>query len=327
MNEFTASAVPFQEELAGAKLTYKRIAQTVAKAFKSVRLGQVFSYAEIDESAAAITESLLRNADALVSLAQVKGNETYLIDHSVNVAILAAALAGAMGYEGDTMLEVALGGLLHDIGMCWVPEKIFAKQGTLSDAEFSIVKRHPEYGVEIVKNQKAISDRVKKIIGQHHERMNGSGYPVGISGNRVDYFALIAGTVDVYHALTSERPYGRAFTPQQALSAVYHGMDKEFPKAVTEHFVKVIGIYPVGSFVVLASGEKGIVTRINRDGILVPDIVVLFAADGKRLTAPVEVCLAQRIKEPDGKRYKIEKVLNPREDGVTVAEYLNATAA
>lgn len=327
MSEFAASSLPLQEELPKAKLIYKRSLLAVSKALKTVRQGQMFCYGEMDESAMAIVGSLLRNADALVSLAMVKGTGPYLPEHSANVAILGAALAWAMGYESDTILEVALGGLLHDIGMSWVPEKIFAKQGALTEAEFGIVKRHPEYGVEIVKSQKAVAGRVKKIIGQHHERLSGKGYPVGISGNRVDYFALITGAVDVYHALTSDRPYGRAFTPQQALSAIYNAMDKEFPRAIAEHFVKVIGIYPVGSFVVLASGEKGIVTRINRDEFLVPDIVILFSADGRRLHEPVEVCLAKRTREQGGERYKIARVLNPREDGITVEEYLKSAAA
>ncbi len=327
MSEFAASARPLQEELPKAKLIYKRILQAVSKALKTVRQGQMWSYGEMDECASAIVGSLLRNADALVSLSMVKGTDAYLAEHSAGVAILGAALAWAMGYESDTMLDVALGGLLHDIGMGWVPEKIFSKQGALTEAEFSIVKRHPEYGVEIVKSQKAVTGRVKKIIGQHHERLSGKGYPVGISGNRVDYFALITGAVDVFHALASDRPHGKAFTPQQALSTVYNGMETEFPRAIAEHFVKVIGIYPVGSFVVLASGEKGIVTRINRDGILVPDIVVLFSADGRRLPEPVAVRLAERTREQDGERYKIAKVLNPREDGVTVEEYLESAAA
>ena len=243
------------------------------------------------------------------------------------MAILGATLVWAMGYERDTMLEVALGGLLHDIGMSWVPEKIFLNQEKLTEAEFGIVKRHPEYGVEMVKNQKVVTDRVKKIIGQHHERLNGQGYPAGISGNRVDYFALIAGTADVYDALISDRPYRQALTPPQALSTIYNGMDKEFPTAIAEHFMKVIGVYPVGTFVILASGEKGIVTKINRKGFLVPDIVVLFSADGKRLTTPIEVSLAERTMEQNGERYKIARALNPGHDGVTVADFFKAAAA
>jgi putative nucleotidyltransferase with HDIG domain len=327
MSEAPRAPASFPEELARARLTYKRVLQTISKAFRAVRLGQTFSYAEIDQGATAIVESLGRNPDALVSLSLVKGNDKYLIEHSANVAILGAALALAMGYESDTLLEIAFGGLLHDIGMGWVPEKIFSNFGNISEAEFSIVKRHPEYGIEIAKSHATMPDRVKKIIGQHHERLSGRGYPHGLAGNRIDYFALITGAADVYDALTTDRPYGKALTPPQALSTIYSGMEKEFPKAISEHFVKVTGVYPVGTFVVLGSGEKGIVTKINRDGFLIPDIVVLFSADGKRLAQPVEVSLAERTLQENGGRFKISRVLNPQADGVTVADILKAAAA
>ena len=123
------------------------------------------------------------------------------------------------------------------------------------------------------------------------------------------------------------RPFGRGATPQQALAAIYAGIGKEFPKAIAEFFIKVMGFFPIGSFVGLLSGECGLVVKIDREAFLTPEIMVLFSADGRRLTEPVKLPLAEKQKEQGGERFRIAGILNPQEYGVTVVDFVNAAAA
>ena len=211
--------------------------------------------------------------------------------------------------------------------MIWIPENIVNKPDKLSDAEAMVIKRHPEYGLEILKDRKGISNLSRTIVIQHHERLNGKGYPKGLKGDRVHEVGSIAGIVDAYDAMTSNRVHRPALTPQQALAFLYSVSDKEFPKKVTEHFVKLLGVYPVGSFVRLTGGEMGIVIRVRKEKILSPDVLVLFDARGRKLDSPVEYQLSPMIQESRNNRFTIDKSLNPREFGIKIADYTKGMTA
>jgi HD-GYP domain-containing protein (c-di-GMP phosphodiesterase class II) len=232
-----------------------------------------------------------------------------------------------LGYAKDSIVEAGVGAFLHDLGMTWIPENIVNKPDTLTEAEYTVMKRHPAYGIEILRDRKGISDLSKVIIMQHHERLNGKGYPKGLKNTQIHVMGSIAGIADVYDAMTSDRVHRSAFTPQQALAMLYGSIGKEFPLTVTEHFVKLLGVYPVGSFMQLVSGEKGIVIRVRKEKILSPDIIVLFAADGKKLGMPIEYQLSHLERQTGGKRYAIDKSLNPKDFHIKVAEYVKEKIA
>jgi HD-GYP domain-containing protein (c-di-GMP phosphodiesterase class II) len=188
--------------------------------------------------------------------------------------------------------------------------------------EFNIMKRHPEYGIDIVHEKKTISDVSKAVIIQHHERYNGKGYPRGLRGEEIAEIGLISAVVDVYDALTSNRVYREAWTPQKALAVIFQGCDEEYSRTIVERFTKQMGIYPVGSFVRLISGEMGVVTRVDRGNLLAPVVLVLFDASGRRLERPIEYDLSKKKKESNGHLYGVEVSLNPRAYRVEVAEYI-----
>jgi putative nucleotidyltransferase with HDIG domain len=313
--------IPLVEELPRAREIYSRTIETAHNALKAIRLGQVFPMEQIETMVEEILGSIIRNPDALMSLSQIRGYDEYTYEHSVNVAILVCSLGHALNFEKEILMQGGVGGLLHDIGKTWIPEHIVNKPGKLTDPEYMIMKRHPEYGIEIVKERKGISDLARKVIIQHHERINGKGYPHALKSDQIHDMGLIAGVADVYDAMTSHRVYRPAFTPQQSLATIYNGIDQEYPKAISEHFIKLMGVYPVGSFVRLHTGEMGIVTRVNRDEILAPDMLMLFSPDGKRLATPCEYRLSEMGRN-NGKKYSIETSMNPRPYGVDVAEFI-----
>jgi putative nucleotidyltransferase with HDIG domain len=313
--------IPLTEELPKAREVYARTIETARSALKAIRLGQSFPMEQIQTMVEEILGSIIRNPDALMSLSQIRGYDEYTYEHSVNVSILVCSLGHALDFEKEIIMQGGVGGLLHDIGKTWIPEHIVNKPGKLTDLEFTIMKRHPEYGIEIVKERKGILDLSKKVIIQHHERINGKGYPHSLQSDKIHDMGFIAGIADVYDAMTSNRVYRPAFTPQQSLATIYNGINQEFPKDIAEHFIKLMGVYPVGSFVKLRSGEMGIVIRVNRDEILAPDMLILFSADGQKLVTPSEYQLS-KMGVKNGNKYAIEKSVNPRSFGVDVAEYI-----
>lgn len=313
-------------ELRKAEEVHIKTIEAARDVLGSVRLGKRVNTKSIERVAEEIVESILRNPDALVSLAQIKGYDEYTFVHSVNVGILITSLANSIGYRRDLLLDVGVGGLLHDIGKMRVPEHILNKNGTYTQEEFSIMKKHPVHGLNILKESKNISDISKIIIAQHHERFNGKGYPKGVYGKQIHEAALIAAVADVYDAMTTDRVYRAAWLPQRALAMIFKGADTEYSRRIVELFTRHLGIYPVGSFVKLVSGEMGVVVRVDKGQILAPDILVLFSKNGLRLTQPVEYNLVKKQKEAHGELYRIESSLNPKSFNIDISKYVHTSA-
>lgn len=288
----------------------------------AIRAGNPFSVSLLKIAAQDIVESIIRNPDALVSLSQLKGYDEYTYVHSVNVAILISSIANSLGYSDDRLVEIGMGGLLHDIGKMRVPEKILQKPGKLTDTEYSIMKRHPELGIDVIIDKRGISDLSRKVILQHHERYTGLGYPYGLKGERIHEIGLISAVADVYDALTSDRVYKAAWTPQRALALIFKGADKDYSRRIVEHFTKHMGIYPVGSFVRLSTNELGVVIRIDKGKLLAPVVLILFDRNGNRLNEPVKIDLIKEQQESKNKNLKIDMSLNPKAFNIDVGDYI-----
>ena len=318
----------YYTELEKARGIHEQTIVTARRALQAIRSGKEFRPADVRDSSESMVESILRNPDALVSLTQIKGYDEYTYTHSVNVGILVTSLAHEMGYNPEQLIQIGMGGILHDIGKMRVPENILNKPGKLTAAEFAIVKRHPEHGQALVADKKGISDLSRAVIIQHHERFNGKGYPAGLAREEIHEVGLISAVADVYDALTSDRVYKEAWTPQRALALIFQGCDEDYSRTIVERFTRHLGIYPVGSFVRLASGEKGVVVRVDKGKLLYPVVLVLFGADGHRLTTPCEMDLgAHHADTLFCESPRIEVSLNPREFGIVIGDYIGAKAA
>ena len=313
----------YYDEIGAATAVYKETLEHVRTSLKNIRQSKSFDPKDLEDSAQEIVESIARNPDALVSLSQLKGYDEYTYVHSVNVGILTSSLAREMGYSEEDTLQIAIGGLVHDIGKMRVPESILNKPGRFTDWEFAVMKKHPELGLEIVKDQKrSLSNVALSIIAEHHERYNGNGYPKGITGTNIREAGLMGAVADVYDALTTDRVYRAAWLPQKALAFIFKGADEDYSRTIVERFTKYMGIYPVGSFVRLASGEMGVVTRVGRGHLLSPIVLILFDRQGHRKERPDEYDLHEKQKGTDGKSYAIEISLNPKLYRVHVADFV-----
>jgi putative nucleotidyltransferase with HDIG domain len=313
----------YYKELERAHDIQRETLVAAKEALESIRKGGSFSMSKIEEASQNIVESLLRNPDALLSLCQIKGYDEYTYTHSVNVSVLTTSMAYSLNYGKDRLLEICIGGVLHDIGKMRVPESILNKPGKYTEWEFNVMKKHPEYGIDIVKDKKNISDFSKTLIIQHHERINGKGYPRSLRAGQIAEVGLIGAVADVYDALTSNRVYRAAWTPQKALAVIFQGCDEEYSREIVERFTRQMGIYPVGSFVQLVSGEMGVVVRIDKGNLLAPTVLILFDASGRRLEKPAEYDLSIKLKEKNGADYVVAVSLNPRAYGVNVGDYID----
>lgn len=277
---------------------------------------------EFYKTSEGIVSDILKNPDALISITQLKGYDEYTYTHSVNVCILITTLAKSMGYSDDQLLEIGFGGLLHDIGKMCIPEKILNKPGKLTESEFATMKRHSLLGFQLIRDKKEISDLSRKIIVQHHERMDGSGYPFALKGPRIHEISSLASVADVYDALTSDRVYKQGWPPQKALALIFRGRNKDYPERIVDLFTKHVGIYPVGSFVELASGAKAVVVYVDNDHVLNPKIKILIDNDGNMLKHPILIDVHLKKRNGEGDVYAIKTSLDPRPFGINPSDYI-----
>lgn len=314
----------YYKELSRAKEIHRHTLQTARTTLINAKLGKLMPVKQIETTAEQIVESVSRNPDALVSLAQIKGYDEYVYVHSVNVAILITSLAYSMGYKEERLVQAGIGGILHDIGKMGIPENILNKKGKYNSGEYAIMKRHPDIGISMLKGYRNINDFSRTVVIQHHERYNGSGYPRQLTGSMISEIGLIAAVADVYDAVTTDKDYRAAWTPHRALAMIFQGCDMEYSRRIVEFFTKHLGIYPVGSFVKLSTGEKGIVIRVEKGEILAPDVLILYSADGKKLKEPKEYKLLNMQKLENGTQYRIVQSLNPKDFNICVENYVKA---
>ncbi|XKE47464.1 HD-GYP domain-containing protein [Halomonas organivorans] len=205
----------------------------------------------------------------------MKNKNEYTAEHCLNVGILAMLFAKHLGWEMGRIEEVGLAGMLHDVGKMSIPPEILDKPGKLSDAEFETIKQHVLEGYKILSSHATLPDIVLSTSRDHHERINGQGYPYGKKGSDISDEAKLIAIVDTYDAITSERVYSPAQPPTQALKIIYEESGVLFDKHLAVKFIECIGIYPPGSSVQLDTGEIAIVIEQHPKRKLFPKVFIL----------------------------------------------------
>ncbi len=251
---------------------------------------------EIVETVTKIIDELLSNKDILIQLTDVRTSADYMFAHSVNCSILAGVVAAKMGCNRTTLKQLTTGALLHDIGMVAIPEQILNKPGALTLDEIATINKHPLYGFEIFKKSKIYHGLAGTIIAQHHEKYNGQGYPYGLKKDEINPMAQIVGIANIYDALTSDRPYRKAYHPHEAVEMIMAWGNDLFDIEILQSFLAVIAAYPIGYHVMLSSGESGLVVGNNPGFTLHPIVRVLYT--GKDLAphpSPYDVDLSKSL--------------------------------
>lgn len=231
---------------------------------------------EMDAASRNITDDLMSVIDSnnaiVIDVSELRASDEYTFKHSVDVATISMILAKRSGFSSGDIREIGMSGLLHDVGKTKVPLEILNKPGKLNDDEFYIMKQHSVYGYRIIKEHGTYSDAICLGVLQHHEKMNGKGYPIGIAEDKIHPFAKLMGVADVYDALVTDRPYKKAFTQREAVEMVM-SMAGELDMNAMHTFLQSVILYPVGSIVSLSNGEFAEVVKNDRNNSLRPTVV------------------------------------------------------
>lgn len=241
-----------------------------------------------------ILNCLSENQSALNLLATTKIHDNYLYSHSVNVTIYSCQLAIQNGLPLKNIEEIGLGAMLHDLGKLYIPLEILNKSGALTNEEFDIVKKHSEAGFDILRKVYEIPIPVSHCAFQHHERIDGTGYPRGLKDNDIHKYAKILAVADVFDAVTSHRVYRPAMLPHMGLELLYAGNGTQFESKQVELFKGCIAIYPQGLTVKLNDGRTGIVSNYNFNAAGRPQVRIIRDEDNQAVKATYEIDLAAK---------------------------------
>jgi putative nucleotidyltransferase with HDIG domain len=265
----------------------------------------------IDDLAQAVTQ----NRNALMALTALMEYDNYTFTHMVNVSILTMAQARGLGIDGPLLREFGLAALMHDIGKVKTPAEILNKPDKLTDEEFTIMKRHVIDGAEILRTTTDIPPLAPVVAFEHHLRLDGTGYPHGVSRPTLNLATMLCGIADVYDAMRSQRKYQQAFPSERILMVLQRNDGTQFDRHLVRRFVQLMGIYPVGNLVRLNTNEVAVVLRVHAPDPYRPKVRILFSADGSRLDLPVDANLWES--PPDSAHAaSVLGPLNPAEYGI-----------
>lgn len=223
-----------------------------------------------------LIEYVIECGDVNKSLCDIKTYDNYTYVHSLDTGIMTTFLGESLGYKESELIELGKGGILHDIGKTKISSSIINKKGKLTEEEYSEIKKHPKYGNDILAKNMSISEIVLKSVLQHHERIDGSGYPYGLSGNEISKYGKVVGICDVYEAVSNDRIYRKKFTPNDAYELILGGSGTMFDEKIVKKFKETFAIYPLGCCVRLSNGVEGYVVRHNKNFPDRPVIRVIY---------------------------------------------------
>ena len=275
------------DELRQAAAICNRGKALVTSMFREARLGKALDAESCLPLVEEISASVLRNPGAMVSLARLKTQDDYTYMHSVAVCALMVALARESGLNSDECRAAGLAGLMHDLGKAQMPLEVLNKPGKLTEDEYAIMRTHPERGHAMLLEGGTSSEAVLDVCLHHHERVDGTGYPHGLSGEAISLVARMGSICDVYDAITSNRPYKKGWDPAESIArmASWKG---HFDRALFANFVKSLGIYPIGSLVRMESGRLAVVIEQNPAALTTPKVKVFFSTKSN-MPVPVQV--------------------------------------
>ena len=291
------SPATMEKELARAKLICGRAKTAVMTMFSDARMGRSMNTEDVDLLVQEISTSVMRHPHALISLSRLKTSDEYTYMHSVAVCALMVALARQMKLDEERVREAGVAGLMHDVGKMMIPPAILNKPDRLTFEEYEAMKYHPQAGLKILQGSQQVTQAVMDVCLHHHEKVDGSGYPYGLKGEEISVFARMGAICDVYDAVTSDRPYKKGWDAARSIRemASWKG---HFDEKIFQHFVKTVGIYPVGALVRLKSERLGVVIEQGEKSLLHPKVKVFLSTRTKIAFQPEIVNLADPT-EPD----------------------------
>lgn len=313
--------VSVEEEIAHV---YPQFAETEAdtrEVFDKIAQGANVDLVHVSASLDRMLQSIERNPDALLWLSRLRQTDDYAYNKALYVSINMMAFGHFLSLPRLQVKELGLAGLFQDIGKIHIPADILQKPGELDEAEFMLVKQHVQASLDTLQENTDISANVMQIVAEHHERFDGSGYPNHVQGSSISLLGQIAGLLDTYCAMTTNKPYAKGMFSHEVLEALYASRNRKFSESLVDQLIQFFGIYPVSSLVELNSGEVAVVIQQNQIRRLQPKVMLLLDYNKKRIHSPMTIDLIHAPLAPSGQPYQIVRGLPPDSFGLNTSDY------
>lgn len=283
-----ADTRPAEAELPRARQAMSVCEKALETAIRDARAGRAIGLAGIDVAVDRLVASVVANPDALAWVVRLREETPQTYHQPVKVAMHMVAIGRRLGLPIELLKQLGLIGLLADLGKAKLPRALLEKPGQLEPAEYSVAKGHVQLGLIVLSRGVQLPEPVITGIAQHHERLDGSGYPRGLRSSEIGLHGRIAAIADTFTALSAPRAYANPMSSQDALMGLYQWSGSLYDRFLVEQFVRAIGVFPVGSLVELSTGEVGIVLSLDRSDRLEPRLLLLTRPDKRPLADPVQ---------------------------------------
>lgn len=309
--------VPLEEEIVIAQRIHSQAQGLVGDFMNNVKLGGAIDIAPIHKLADELQHSVFRNANALSCLGRIREKDNYLLEHSVNLSVLMSLFGSYRKLAADILHQTIVGALLHDLGKILTPDEILHKPGRLTAEEFEVMKLHARHSRDILASTEGIGEIAVITAAQHHEKLDGSGYPEGLKGEEITEYGRMVAITDVYDAITSDRVYHKGMTPTQGLKKLLEWSGDHLDPTLVKQFIRCIGLYPVGSLVLLESGRLGVVVETNDADQRLPVVRVMYHT---RFRLPITVETID-LSRP-GNQDRIVRAVDPEDYKLDIRKFL-----
>lgn len=311
-----------EEEYDGAKEFHVLAQHTVQKMFEDIRLGGQIDAGKVKTAVNRTVESILRNPDASIWLTRLRAKDAHTAQHSLNVTALSIVLGRSLGMTTHEMENLGVCAMLHDIGKTSLPNELINKPEKLNNEEWVQMKKHARFGRDILVSTQSVYSGAADVAYSHHERIDGKGYPRGLTDDQIPLYAQIVAITETYDTITTKQIYREARSPSEALHILYNERGKQFDDDLVIKFIDSIGIFPPGSIVEMTNGEVGIVLS-NTNEKLKPRVIMLL--DRNKDAGPQRVVDLSQM-QPDAKNepYQIKTTLRDGEYGLIVEDFQRA---
>lgn len=309
--------VELPDELITAQQIHTQAQGLVDSFMQNIKVGAAIDVAPIHQLADELQNSVLRNANALSCLGRIREKDNYLLEHSVNLSVLMSLFGNHRGLSGDILHQTIVGALLHDIGKILVPDEVLHKPGRLTTEEFQTMKLHARYSRDILASTEGIGEIALITAAQHHEKLDGTGYPEGLKGDEITEYGRMVAITDVYDAITADRVYHKGLTPTQGLKKLLEWSGDHLDPLLVKDFIRCIGLYPVGALVLLESGRLGVVIETNEHDQRLPVLRVMYHT---RFRMPIRV---ERLDlSRPGAQDRIVRAVDPADYKIDIRRFL-----
>lgn len=309
--------VSVADEMVFAQQVHTHAQGLVGNLMNNVKIGAAIDIAPIHRLADELQSSIFRNANALSCLGRIREKDNYLLEHSVNLSVLMSLFGNFRKLPTEVLHQTIVGALLHDIGKILTPDEILHKPGRLTPEEFEVMKAHARHSRDILKSTEGIGELTIITAAEHHERLDGSGYPDGLKADEISVYGRMVAITDVYDAITSDRVYHKGMTPTQGLKKLLEWSNGHLDPVLVKEFIRCVGLYPIGSLVLLESGRLGVVVETNDDDQRLPVVRVMY---NTRFRLPVTVERIDLAKP--GSQDRIVRSVDPDEYKIDIRKFL-----